>query len=163
MYATLCTNLHASSSQHLPPLPSSSTRPFTPLRPLRHPRSPSSTVFHAPPRHSYRKLTSQLQELAGGKIVLALEGGYSLAATSASAAGCMSALLGIVEKPPPDPALRWAASYSPNPSLRFMNSLQASILSQPSASSLSSTSRKCRACFLFYLFVTLNLLTLSHF
>ncbi|KAL1507004.1 hypothetical protein AB1Y20_007866 [Prymnesium parvum] len=43
----------------------------------------------------YAKLTRQLQQLAGGKLVLALEGGYSLAATSASAAGCMAALLGV--------------------------------------------------------------------
>jgi len=43
----------------------------------------------------YHSLTRQLMELAGGKLVLALEGGYSLSATTASATACMAALLGL--------------------------------------------------------------------
>ena len=48
----------------------------------------------------YTQLTRELMSLAGGKVVLALEGGYSLAATAVSAAGCMTALLGIAPPPP---------------------------------------------------------------
>jgi len=43
----------------------------------------------------YASLTRDLMTLAGGKLVLALEGGYSLSATAVSAAACMEALLGI--------------------------------------------------------------------
>lgn len=43
----------------------------------------------------YASLTSDLMTLAGGKVVLALEGGYSLSATAVSAAACMEALIGV--------------------------------------------------------------------
>ena len=42
----------------------------------------------------YGLLTSRLQALAGGKVVLALEGGYNLDAISRSAAACVRVLLG---------------------------------------------------------------------
>jgi histone deacetylase 6 len=42
----------------------------------------------------YGLLTSRLQALAGGKVVLALEGGYNLGAISRSAAACVRVLLG---------------------------------------------------------------------
>jgi len=48
----------------------------------------------------YAALTSDLMSLAGGKLVLALEGGYNLFATAASAAACMEALLNQSPKPP---------------------------------------------------------------
>lgn len=62
----------------------------------------------------YASLTRDLMTLANGKVVLALEGGYSLSATAASAAGCMEALLGMelrplpsaVSEPPPPPRER---------------------------------------------------------
>ena len=43
----------------------------------------------------YTALTRDLMTLADGKVALALEGGYSLSATAASAAACMEALLGV--------------------------------------------------------------------
>jgi len=55
--------------------------------------------------HGYHAMTTQLMELAGGKLVLALEGGYSIAATKASAGACMQALLGIELPPPPASAM----------------------------------------------------------
>ncbi len=42
----------------------------------------------------YAAMTSRLRSLAGGKVVLALEGGYALDAIAASAAACLRALLG---------------------------------------------------------------------
>jgi len=42
----------------------------------------------------YAAMTSRLADLAGGKVVLALEGGYNLEAISASAAACLRVLLG---------------------------------------------------------------------
>jgi histone deacetylase 6 len=42
----------------------------------------------------YAKLTELLTTLAGGRVVLALEGGYDLDAIAASAAGCLRVLLG---------------------------------------------------------------------
>jgi acetoin utilization deacetylase AcuC-like enzyme len=42
----------------------------------------------------FAAMTARLQRLAGGRIVLALEGGYNLAAMSASAAACLRRLLG---------------------------------------------------------------------
>ncbi len=42
----------------------------------------------------YAAMTSRLQTLAGGKLVLALEGGYALEAIAASAAACLQVLLG---------------------------------------------------------------------
>lgn len=42
----------------------------------------------------YHELTRQLMDLAGGRLVLALEGGYNLSSISASMAACVRALLG---------------------------------------------------------------------
>ena len=42
----------------------------------------------------YAHMTAMLQTLAGGKIVVALEGGYNLRSISRSAAACLSVLLG---------------------------------------------------------------------
>ena len=44
----------------------------------------------------YAAMTVRLQELAGGRVVLALEGGYALEAISADAAACLETLLGDV-------------------------------------------------------------------
>lgn len=49
----------------------------------------------------YAHMTAQLSSLAGGKIVVALEGGYNLKAISRSAAACLSVLCG--DAPPPLP------------------------------------------------------------
>ncbi len=46
----------------------------------------------------YAWMTSRLSRLAGGRVVLALEGGYNLEAISESAAACLRVLLG--ERPP---------------------------------------------------------------
>jgi acetoin utilization deacetylase AcuC-like enzyme len=46
----------------------------------------------------YAAMTGRLMDLAGGRVVLALEGGYNLDAISASAAACLRVLLG--ERPP---------------------------------------------------------------
>jgi len=46
----------------------------------------------------YAAMTARLAELADGKVVLALEGGYNLDAIAASAAACLRVLLG---EPPP--------------------------------------------------------------
>lgn len=42
----------------------------------------------------YARMTARLRTLAGGKVVLALEGGYNLAAISRSASACVRVLLG---------------------------------------------------------------------
>jgi histone deacetylase 6 len=42
----------------------------------------------------YARMTARLRELAGGRLVLALEGGYDLRAISESAAACLRVLLG---------------------------------------------------------------------
>ena len=42
----------------------------------------------------YAHMAAMLQTLAGGKIVIALEGGYNLRSISRSAAACLSVLLG---------------------------------------------------------------------
>jgi histone deacetylase 6 len=47
----------------------------------------------------YAALTARLTALAGGRIVLALEGGYNLDAISKSAAACLSVLLGDSPEP----------------------------------------------------------------
>ena len=56
----------------------------------------------------YARLTAELMELAGGRLVVGLEGGYSLSATTTSAAAVMEALLGLtprtVAAPPSPPA-----------------------------------------------------------
>jgi len=46
----------------------------------------------------YAAMTARLNELAGGRVVLALEGGYNLSAIASSAAACIRVLLG---EPPP--------------------------------------------------------------
>lgn len=51
----------------------------------------------------YTAMTRDLMSLADGRVVLALEGGYSLAATAVSAAACMEGLLGLAA-PAPAPA-----------------------------------------------------------
>ena len=53
----------------------------------------------------YAHMAAMLQTLAGGKIVIALEGGYNLRSISRSAAACLSVLLGD----PPPPTARGAA------------------------------------------------------
>jgi histone deacetylase 6 len=50
----------------------------------------------------YAQMTARLRELAGGRLVLALEGGYNLTAISRSADACLRILLG--EDPPSAPA-----------------------------------------------------------
>jgi histone deacetylase 6 len=47
----------------------------------------------------YAAMTQRLCAMAGGRIVLALEGGYNLGAISAAAAACTAVLLG--DAPPP--------------------------------------------------------------
>jgi len=47
----------------------------------------------------YAQMTARLATLAGGRVVLALEGGYDLEAISKSAAACLRVLLG---EPPPE-------------------------------------------------------------
>ncbi|HYK41845.1 MAG TPA: histone deacetylase [Thermoanaerobaculia bacterium] len=50
-------------------------------------------------------MTARLTDLAGGKVVLALEGGYELEAISASAEACLRVLLGdLAPAPEPGPA-----------------------------------------------------------
>jgi histone deacetylase 6 len=49
----------------------------------------------------YAQMTARLTGLAGGRVVLALEGGYDLEAIAASTAACLRVLLG---EPPPDVA-----------------------------------------------------------
>jgi histone deacetylase 4/5 len=58
--------------------------------------------------YGYSHLTHKLLELAGGKIVLALEGGYNLESISKSYAACTSVLLGDppMAAPPEDTPLR---------------------------------------------------------
>ncbi|HEY6146084.1 MAG TPA: histone deacetylase [Thermoanaerobaculia bacterium] len=53
----------------------------------------------------YGAMTARLTELAGGRVVLALEGGYELDAISASAEACLRVLLGdLAPAPEPGPA-----------------------------------------------------------
>ncbi|MCA1580545.1 MAG: histone deacetylase [Acidobacteria bacterium] len=48
----------------------------------------------------YAAMTERLQSLAGGKVVLALEGGYALEVIAASAAACLGTLLGDAAREP---------------------------------------------------------------
>eukprot|EP01062_Namystynia_karyoxenos_P026142 TRINITY_DN20411_c0_g1_i1.p1 TRINITY_DN20411_c0_g1~~TRINITY_DN20411_c0_g1_i1.p1 ORF type:complete len:713 (+),score=134.21 TRINITY_DN20411_c0_g1_i1:90-2141(+) len=60
----------------------------------------------------FARMTQQLCGLAQGRVVLALEGGYSLRAISDSAVACVQALVDIAggkRKPPTVPAEPWAA------------------------------------------------------
>eukprot|EP01044_Picomonas_judraskeda_P012483 COSAG03_NODE_1789_length_3521_cov_2.148743_2_plen_640_part_00 len=59
----------------------------------------------------YALLTSLLMGLAGGKVVLALEGGYNLRSISQSSAACVATLLG--DPVAPDLALRHASAAAP--------------------------------------------------
>ncbi len=54
----------------------------------------------------YARLTRRLQTLAGGRVALALEGGYNLEAIAASAAACLRTLLGepVEEDGPGEPS-----------------------------------------------------------
>ena len=54
----------------------------------------------------YARLTARLQSLAGGRVALALEGGYNLEAIAASAAACLRTLLGepVEEDEPGEPS-----------------------------------------------------------
>ena len=61
----------------------------------------------------YGALTRELATLANGRLVIALEGGYSLSATAVSAAACMEALLGL----PAEPVASLAAISAPAPAL----------------------------------------------
>jgi acetoin utilization deacetylase AcuC-like enzyme len=58
----------------------------------------------------YAWMTERLRRLAGGRIALALEGGYDLEAISAAAAACVRALLG--DPPPAEPPDRPSAAAS---------------------------------------------------
>jgi histone deacetylase 6 len=55
-------------------------------------------------------MTARLRELSGGRLVLALEGGYNLEAMARSAAACLSVLLGdtppLLPETPVHPAAR---------------------------------------------------------
>ena len=55
----------------------------------------------------YAQMTAQLQTLGGGRVVIALEGGYNLRSISTSAAACLRVLLGEppspIERGPPKP------------------------------------------------------------
>ena len=72
----------------------------------------------------YAQLTRELMNLAGGRVVVALEGGYSLSATAASSAACMRALLGMPTPParpktppPPPPPVEPVIRSSPRRSV----------------------------------------------
>ena len=58
----------------------------------------------------FAAMTTRLKRLAGGRLLLALEGGYNLRAISESAARCLRVLLG---EPPPSEPDRAAARISP--------------------------------------------------
>jgi acetoin utilization deacetylase AcuC-like enzyme len=58
----------------------------------------------------YASMTERLKRLAGGRVALALEGGYDLEAISAAAAACVHALLG--DPAPPEPPARPSAAAS---------------------------------------------------
>jgi acetoin utilization deacetylase AcuC-like enzyme len=58
----------------------------------------------------YAELTQKLMTLANGRVVIALEVGYSLTATKVSAAACMQALLGVAH-----PAQEGLAAPTPTP------------------------------------------------
>lgn len=59
----------------------------------------------------YSIMTHLLMGLAGGRIVMALEGGYNLKATAISAAACMNVLVGemppvLIKEPPSIDAMK---------------------------------------------------------
>ena len=76
----------------------------------------------------YAAMTSRLQSLAGGKVVLALEGGYALDAIAASAAACLQVLLGDTPEEPdggmPSPAALRAIAEAKNAQRPFWRVLQ---------------------------------------
>jgi histone deacetylase 6 len=59
----------------------------------------------------YAAMTARLRELSGGRLVLALEGGYNLEAMARSAAACLSVLLGDAPPPLPDTPVHPAARH----------------------------------------------------
>jgi len=76
----------------------------------------------------YAAMTSRLQALAGGKVVLALEGGYALDAIAASAAACLQVLLGDTPEEPdggmPSPTALQAIAEAKNAQRPFWRALQ---------------------------------------
>uniref|UniRef100_A0A3B3Q227 Histone deacetylase n=1 Tax=Paramormyrops kingsleyae TaxID=1676925 RepID=A0A3B3Q227_9TELE len=84
---------------------------------------------HPPPLGGYKVsarcfgyMTQQLMELAGGRVVLALEGGYDLTAICDASEACVSALLGIEMEPLPEETLQQ------KPSVNAVRSLQRVLL-----------------------------------
>ncbi|RKP35572.1 hypothetical protein BJ085DRAFT_19691, partial [Dimargaris cristalligena] len=74
----------------------------------------------------YAHMTALLKTLAGGRLVLSLEGGYNLEATAQSALACVQVLLGILPNPPPKgpgPSLPLLSSLKPSPAC--LNTIQA--------------------------------------
>ncbi|KPP69894.1 histone deacetylase 7-like [Scleropages formosus] len=72
---------------------------------------------HPPPLGGYRVsarcfgyMTQQLMQLAGGRVVLVLEGGYDLTAICDASEACVSALLGVEVEPLPEDTLRQSPS-----------------------------------------------------
>ena len=76
----------------------------------------------------YAAMTSRLQSLAGGKLILALEGGYALDAIAASAAACLQALLGDAGEEPdagvPSPEARQVIAEARETQRPFWRALQ---------------------------------------
>ncbi len=76
----------------------------------------------------YAAMTSRLQSLASGKVVLALEGGYALDAIAASAAACLQVLLGDAGEEPdegaPSPAARQIIAEAREAQRPFWRALQ---------------------------------------
>jgi histone deacetylase 6 len=70
----------------------------------------------------YAAMTEHLRKLAGGRLALALEGGYNLEAIARSAGACLRVLLGE-PAPAPDPAM-------PGPSLAASRALEAVLRAQ---------------------------------
>ncbi|XP_048858425.1 histone deacetylase 7-like isoform X2 [Brienomyrus brachyistius] len=84
---------------------------------------------HPPPLGGYKVsarcfgyMTQQLMELAGGRVVLALEGGYDLTAICDASEACVSALLGIEMEPLPEETLQQ------KPNVNAVRSLQRVLL-----------------------------------
>lgn len=88
---------------------------------------PCCRVCCVPPPHpvplpGFGHLTKQLMMLAGGRVVLALEGGHDLTAICDASEACVSALLGLevrgspVGTPPQHP---WGSPFPPSPPRGF--------------------------------------------
>jgi acetoin utilization deacetylase AcuC-like enzyme len=64
----------------------------------------------------YAAMTARLSQLAGGRLVLALEGGYTLEAIAASAAACLRVLLEAEARSPlpsPPPSQSYSSDFGP--------------------------------------------------